>query len=362
MERKCVALVSGGLDSLLAARILAAQGVFVEAVTFATAFGCGTEGGGSCGHAPREEDADERFPNIHYKVCHLGQEYVDMVLAPRFGYGRNMNPCVDCRVMMLNWGKEYMKAKGASFLVTGEVLGQRPKSQRRHTLAAIDREVGMEGYILRPLSAKLLAPTVPEREGVVDRERLYAIRGRTRAAQFALAREFGLRSYPSPAGGCLLTDPGFSRRFRDLIQVRGRPNGEDIELIKFGRIFRLAGGTRLHVGRDHGENQALEALRTPTDAAWRLCDYRGPLGLTRGPVAPEEEPLVAAILARYGQAPSEPGVRVAVERPGELPAVVLSGEVPDEAALQAMRVGEAGVPAAGGQTVPLGAGDSALAE
>jgi tRNA U34 2-thiouridine synthase MnmA/TrmU len=181
-----------------------------------------------------------------------------MVENPKFGYGKNLNPCVDCRVFMLNWAKEYSKEVGASFLVTGEVLNQRPLSQRRFRFIEIDKEVGMEGLILRPLSAKLLPPTLPEKYGIVDREKLYSICGRSRKVQLKLAKEFGLEEIAQPAGGCLLTSPEFSARLKALFSIKKFNTPKDIQLLKIGRHFKISPNALFIVARDEKECEILE--------------------------------------------------------------------------------------------------------
>ena len=215
---KAIAMISGGLDSTLALALVKRQGIEVKAVSFYTGF-CITEtqrrkGGRADGTVPRNEAlraAADLEVDIEY-VDISGSGYLDMLVHPRYGYGANANPCVDCRIFMMARAREIMGREGADFVFTGEVLGQRPKSQRRDTLRIIERESGLDGRLLRPLSAKLLPPTAPEREGLVDRERLEAISGRSRHRQMELARELGIADYPQPAGGCcFLTDEAFSR-------------------------------------------------------------------------------------------------------------------------------------------------------
>ncbi|HEX8948665.1 MAG TPA: 7-cyano-7-deazaguanine synthase, partial [Dissulfurispiraceae bacterium] len=181
---KAIALYSGGLDSTLAILVAMRQGIEVTAVTFLTHFGCDISDKSSCSKDPFAASAKFGF---EVKLCHLAEKFVEIVKRPKFGHGKNMNPCIDCRILMLKEAKELMAMRGAHFIVTGEVLGQRPMSQRRDTFPRIDREAGLEGYILRPLSAKLLKPTIAEQSGLVDRERLYGFHGRSRKPQMALA-------------------------------------------------------------------------------------------------------------------------------------------------------------------------------
>lgn len=333
---KAVALLSGGLDSILAVRIVANLGVDVTALTFMTHFGCsaGLEGS-SCGHDPSKAAAEGNFT---VKLCHLGQEYIDMVRAPKHGWGKNMNPCVDCRIMMLNYAKDYLAAIGGAFLLTGEVLGQRPMSQRMDSFRIIDREVGMERRILRPLSARLLKPTLAEEEGLVDRERLYAIHGRSRKVQMQLAAELGIKEYPTPAGGCLLTDPRFSEKLRDLFKYARDVKGNDIHLLKVGRHIRLTPEWKIVVGRNEEENNQLEALAQDGDYWIEARDHAGPVTIGRG--RPDEEGLLAAarITLRYGKAPKDQPAAVVVRVLGREDATVLTVTAMAGAAIEKLRV------------------------
>lgn len=333
---KAVGLLSGGLDSILACRVLANLGLEVIALTFMTHFGCsaGIEGS-SCGHDPTKIAADGNFT---VKLCHLGQEYIDMVRNPKHGYGSNMNPCIDCRIMMLNYAKDYSNAVGGSFLFTGEVLGQRPMSQRLDAFRMIDREVGMEGRILRPLSARLLKPTIPEIEGLVDREKLLDFHGRTRKPQMELATKFGIKEWPTPAGGCLLTDPRFSDKLRDLFAHETKPKANDIQILKVGRHIRLGANWKLVIGRNGEENPILEGLAQPGDYWMEAIDFSGPLTIGRG--CPDEEGLLQAarITLRYSKAPKDQPARVLVRRVGQEEHSVLTVVAIEEAEIEKLRV------------------------
>ncbi|UCG78804.1 MAG: hypothetical protein JSV21_02935, partial [Nitrospirota bacterium] len=228
---KGIALLSGGLDSTLAILVLLKQGIDITAITFLTHFGCNISDSSSCSKDPFP--AAEKF-GFQVKLCHLADRFMDIVKNPSHGHGKNMNPCIDCRILMLKEAKLLMDMTDADFLVTGEVLGQRPMSQRKDTFPLIDREAGVEGLVLRPLSAKCLKPTTPELLGMVDRNRLYGFNGRTRKPQIALAAELGLTDYPAPAGGCLLTDPIYSYRLRELMAHDDDPDMSDINLLQTG--------------------------------------------------------------------------------------------------------------------------------
>ncbi len=324
MNRKAVALLSGGLDSMLAVRVLLDQGVPVVGVRFITHFGCDPVSSGSCGHDV--EPLVKLWGHLGFTVrmSHLGQDYIDMVKAPRFGRGKNMNPCVDCRIMMLSWSREILDREGAGFLVTGEVLNQRPMSQTRERFRQIDRELGLEGLVLRPLSAKLLEPTIPEREGLVDRARLLDISGRGRTRQYELAANYGIKEIPQPSGGCLLTDPGYSARLRDLWAHDPGAGALEINLLRVGRHFRPGPGCKVVVGRDETENRALEAFIGPGDALLYLKDHQGPMTLVRGRYGPEEVALAASLTVRYGDVPGKAAAEVVVRRKGGVPYVIVA--------------------------------------
>jgi tRNA-specific 2-thiouridylase len=322
-QAKAIAMISGGLDSTLALALMARQGVSVKAINFYTGF-CITEtqrrkGGRPDGTVPRNEAlraASDLEVEIEY-VDLSDSGYLDMLVHPKYGYGANANPCVDCRIFMMSRAREIMLAEGADFVFTGEVLGQRPKSQRRDTLRTIERESGLDGRLLRPLSAKLLPPTIPEREGLVDRERLLDISGRSRLRQMALAGELGLTDWPQPAGGCCyLTDESFARKFFDVLDAREAAGEErkivkeDVVLLSTGRHFRLSPRAKLVVGRTEVENAILEH-HTRGRARLEARGVLGPIALVEGEPTWEERVLASRIVARYGK--GKDLARVAVE-------------------------------------------------
>jgi tRNA U34 2-thiouridine synthase MnmA/TrmU len=239
---------------------------------------------------------------IPLKVFNVSEDYLDVVRYPKHGYGSNMNPCIDCRIFMLRKAKAYMEESGASFIVTGEVLGQRPMSQRRDAMRLIEKEAGLEGLILRPLSAQFLQVTLPEREGWVDRNKLLNIQGRSRKPQIRLAEQYHIRDYPCPAGGCLLTDPGFGRRMKDLMDHDPEFSLNDVHLLKFGRHFRLSPKVKLVVGRNEEENQKIETFSQEGDILLKAVRYPGPLSLLRGEANRTEKERAASITARYSKA------------------------------------------------------------
>jgi hypothetical protein len=213
-----------------------------------------------------------------------------------------MNPCLDCRILMFSKARERMEDIGAAFVFTGEVLGQRPMSQHRRAMRIIERESGLDDRLLRPLSAQLLEPTLPELEGLVDREKLLALQGRSRKSQMALADELGVTDYPCPAGGCRLTDPNFARRMRDLVRFRPDFDLNDVNLLKIGRHFRLSPRAKAVVGRNEGENHRILALTRPGDALFEVEGCGSPITLLRGKAGEGVVRLAAAITARYSDA------------------------------------------------------------
>ncbi len=295
---KAIALLSGGLDSTLAARLVLDQGIELEALNFMTVFCTCTNRGATC---LASQKAVETL-GIPLRVFNVSEEYLNVVRNPKHGYGSNMNPCIDCRIFMLKKAKVYMEESGGSFIITGEVLGQRPMSQRRDAMRLIEKEAGLEGLILRPLSAQFLPITLPEREGWIDREKLLNIQGRSRKPQMKLAEQFNIRDYPCPAGGCLLTDPGFARRIRDLMEHQYDFSLNDVHLLKSGRHFRLSPKVKLVVGRNEEENQKIETFSQAGDILLKTVRYPGPVSLLRGEADETERERAASITARYSKA------------------------------------------------------------
>jgi tRNA U34 2-thiouridine synthase MnmA/TrmU len=284
------------------------HGVEVEAITFMTHFGCGIASDkSSCGHDPYP--AAEKF-GFKVKLAHLGQRYIDMVKNPKYGHGKNMNPCIDCRLMMIDEVRSYMEMAGGQFVITGEVLGQRPMSQRRFTLDLVARECGLEGRLVRPLSGRLLPPTLPEKEGLIKREWLLDIEGRSRKRQMALAEEFGLKEYPTPAAGCLLTDKRYSDRLRDLLKYKPETDFNDLNLLRVGRHFRIGPQTKLVVGRDKAENEIIETLLQKGDYRLEAPDFGSPVGLLRGIADDRTLKIAASVVARYSDGKDERSLRV----------------------------------------------------
>ncbi|MCK4632594.1 MAG: hypothetical protein KAT79_04945 [candidate division Zixibacteria bacterium] len=304
-----IALYSGGLDSALAILLMQRQNIEVTALMFMTHFGCDLGDRSSCGFNPYP--TAEKF-GFNVKLIHLGQKFIDMVINPQYGRGKNMNPCTDCRIMMLSEAREFMEMTNADFIVTGEVLGQRPMSQVKDKLNLVIKKSNLQGKLLRPLSAKLLKPTDAELSGLVDRNLLEGISGRGRKRQIELAGEFGLEDYPSPASGCLLTDEGYSYRLRDLLEHTERITFNDLNLLRAGRQFRLDPKTKVISGRDERDNKMILAYKEPEHIQIEAVDVGSPITLLVGDATDENLQTAAAITARYCAARKNPRVEVAV--------------------------------------------------
>jgi len=298
-KKKVVALLSGGLDSQLAVRMMQKQGFEVSAVAIKTPF-CDFDCGRGCGFEIRER-ADDL--NVNLKTVYLGDEYIEMLKHPKYGRGAGFNPCVDCRSMMFDAAKKHMEEIGADFIISGEVLGQRPMSQHKQALKTIEKESELEGKIVRPLSGRLLPKTDPEKDGLIKREDLGMIRGRTRRSQLEMAKEFGIENPPNAGGGCLLTEKYFGKKCTDLFEHIETPTTNDIDLLKIGRHHRLDEKTKLVVGRNKDENDMIQALALPKDVLVESRDYMGPTSIIRGENAGNYERLAASITLRYSDAP-----------------------------------------------------------
>jgi tRNA-specific 2-thiouridylase len=294
---KALALISGGLDSILAAKAIKDLGIDVIGVYFKTPF---------CLRKKKNittptELAHELSQNagIELKIVELNDDFLEIVRHPQHGYGKNINPCIDCKILMLGKAREMMESLGASFLISGEVLGQRPMSQHQSALDMILKESGVEGLLLRPLSAKHLEPTIPEQKNWVDREKLFDFTGRTRRPQMELAVMLGVIDYPNASGGCLLTDPLFTKRLRDLMKF-GVYDLLNVALLKVGRHYRFAHDAKLVVGRDEAENVDIEKLAVNGDILFVPPeDLAGPSALARGNFSEDQLKLSAGIIARY---------------------------------------------------------------
>jgi tRNA U34 2-thiouridine synthase MnmA/TrmU len=306
---KAVALFSGGLDSTLAILVMLRQGIDVTAITFLNHFGCDISDKSSCSKDPFS--AAEKF-GFEVKLSHLSEKFLDIVKNPKYGHGKNMNPCIDCRILMLKEAREFMNLTRADFIITGEVLGQRPMSQRKNTFPLIDKEAIVKGYLLRPLSAKLFDVTIPEQMGIVNRDMLYDFSGRSRKPQMALAKEFGLTDYPTPAGGCLLTEPNYAFRLKELLAYNKDPEFKDINLLRIGRHFRFSPECKIIVGRNKEENDVLISLSDSRDHILKVEGYGSPITLIAGKATDKALTLAASLCARYSDAKHLPEVNVTV--------------------------------------------------
>jgi len=298
-KKKVVALLSGGLDSQLAVRMMQEQGFEVSAVAIKTPF-CDFDCGRGCGFEIRER-ADDL--NVNLKTVYLGDEYIEMLKHPKYGIGAGFNPCIDCRAMMFNAAKKHMDEIGAEFIISGEVLGQRPMSQHGPALRTIEKESGLIGKIVRPLSAALLPETDPEKNGLIKRENLGMIKGRTRRAQLDMAKKYGIENPPNAGGGCLLTDPTFGLRAKDLFAHTETPTINDIDLLKIGRHFRFDEQTKFVVGRNKDENEMIKAIALPGDILFQARDHMGPVSILRGKNVDVYVKFASSITLRYSDAP-----------------------------------------------------------
>jgi len=296
VARKAVALISGGLDSILAARVVMDQGYEVTGLYFTSAFSK------AFGHEQNTHAAMvSRETGIALRIIDLGQEYIDLIRNPKHGYGKNINPCIDCKIFMLQKAGAVMEELGSPFIITGEVLGQRPMSQRRDTLSVIERDSGLRGRILRPLSALVLPPTQAELDDLIDRSRLLGISGRSRTAQFSLAARYGIRGFSAPAGGCLLTDENFSEKLRDLFLEQKDISPLDIRLLTIGRHFKVSPGVRIVLGRDSRENDVLAEIASPGYHLFQPADFKGPVAILTGSPTAEMKELVGRLLVTYSK-------------------------------------------------------------
>lgn len=269
-KAKALVLLSGGLDSILAVKMLLEQGITVQAINFRTNF---------CGPSKARPAAE--MLGVPLREVAIREEFLEVLKKPKHGYGSGMNPCIDCHALMLKKAGEIMRSEGYDFLATGEVLGERPMSQHKQALDIVARDANVVGYLLRPLSAKLLEPTIAEQEGLVDREKLLDISGRSRKIQMALAEQYGIKEYPTPAGGCALTQKGFADRLRELIKHKPDFNSEDVNLVAIGRHFFI-NDAQIILGRNQEENDILESVASQNDILVCPDGFIGPMALVRG--------------------------------------------------------------------------------
>jgi len=322
-----IALFSGGLDSILACRVVAEQGVRVKALKFVTPFF-------DCDLLATEAQYREKIRAkyaIDVEVKDLTDLYLQMLHAPPHGFGKHFNPCIDCKILMLSEAKKLMAEYQASFIITGEVIGQRPMSQRKDTLRVIERDSGTDSLLLRPLCARSQKPTAAELAGIIDREKLPYCSGRGRSQQIEIAARFGITDYPTPAGGCILTDPNLAKRIKMLYSQPGLVNREDVRFVLVGRQFRLPHGGWLAIGRSQDENEAVLRLSQPDDLVLKLNDRPGPTALLRHSSHPADISLSASLVVRYGRkipgGPLEAEVKVTRHQTENL---LVSPPLPDE--------------------------------
>ena len=320
MNKKAIALLSGGLDSTLAICIAKEQGIEVEAVYFQTMFGC-------CKDDARQ--AAHRL-GVKFALLKVGDGYLKVVEQPKYGYGRGMNPCVDCRIYMFDLAKKYAEQTGASFLISGEVLGQRPMSQKMRDFTAIEKDTGLCGLILRPLSAKLLPVTFPEKAGIVDRRKLHAVHGRSRRKLLELAAHYGIENPPSPSAGCALTSPAFGRKVKDIFQHRPDYERWEFEILKMGRHFRLNPEAKVVIARNHDENEYFELLHPKTTSLLSCKNLSGPHALLIGPKTEENLRRAAGLMLRYARKPLPPVCEIQAEEGGEVETFFETREAPEE--------------------------------
>jgi len=293
---RAVGLLSGGLDSTLAVKLMIDQGIEVHVLNLVTPFCTCTRKG--CKH---EASRVAKLFNVPVKIISAGKEYIEMIKNPKHGYGKNMNPCIDCRIFLFQKAKKYMEEIGARFIITGEVLGQRPMSQHKKALNIIEKESETEGLVVRPLSAKFFPPTIPEEKKWIDREKLLSIKGRRRISQMELAKEFGINDYPCPAGGCRLTDPQFAKRLKEAVAY-GECSIKEIQLLKYGRHFRLESGAKVIVGRNEEENGVLLRFFDKDDILMEVLEVGSPIVLLRKHKTKADVKKAGVLCVRYSDA------------------------------------------------------------
>ena len=324
---KALGLCSGGLDSMLAALLLREQGVDVHWISFETPF-----------FSAEKARRASKITGIPLYVQNITDVYLKMLKAPPCGYGKHMNPCLDCHALMFRLAGAIMADRGFDFLFSGEVLGQRPMSQTRPSLRYVEKHSDYDGYIVRPLSAKRLDETLPERNGLIQRDLLLGITGRGRKEQIELAKRFGITDYPAPAGGCLLTDKGFSNRLRDLFDHQETCTENELHLLKLGRHFRVDAQTKIIVGRTKADNQAMmEYVNPEKDTLLRLHRNPGPLGVIPHGASKEMTHLAASLCAGYGKVSPGTPVQVKVTNEGLSEIVTVPSISPAEGARYLIR-------------------------
>lgn len=305
MGVKGILLYSGGLDSLIAAKLLMDQGIEIKGVNFILPFVAPDTDPGTLRSS--QLAAQIGLPLVHFRC---GKEYMEIVKNPPHGHGRHVNPCIDCKIYFIRKAGEFMKEEGAAFVATGEVIGQRPMSQLKQTMRHIEKQSGIEGRLLRPLSAKQLQPTIPELEGLVDRDRLLEINGRGRKVQMELAEVYGIKDYESPAGGCLFTDRYIAGRVRDLLDRHPGYSMTDVYLLSIGRHFRIHNGLKIIISRNEHENSELLKYSGAADCIIEP-HFSGPAAFLLGEASEEDIAAACSMVTRYGKPDSgPPGLKI----------------------------------------------------
>lgn len=326
-RRKVLVLFSGGLDSTLAVKVMLEQGLDVEAASFTTPF---------CLCDKCAVGSVVKTFGIKAHTIFLGKEYLDLLTDPPHGYGSQMNPCIDCRILMLRKAKELAQKIGAECIVTGEVLDERPFSQTKRSMERIEKAAGLEGKILRPLSAKLLPETKAEKSGLVDREKLFSIRGRRRVPQMDMAKEWGINDYPCPSGGCLLTDPRFSDRLREFLKHNEFLRIEDVSLLRIGRHFRVD-GCKIVVGRNEEENNHLLSIARKRKRPYlEVVGYMGPITILEDGCPDKVVEKAAEITVRYSDAAK--GVEVDVKHALAQNVTILKASAANDDEIKPLRI------------------------
>jgi tRNA-uridine 2-sulfurtransferase len=303
---RALAMISGGLDSTLAAKLIMNQGIDVIGVCFKSYF-----------FGPKNAEKMTKQIGIPLVIVDFSKDHLEMVRNPKHGYGKNMNPCIDCHAMMMSYSGRLLEEYGADFIITGEVLNQRPMSQNKAAMDVVRKESGYTDKILRPLCALNLAPTKMELDGLVDREKLLNISGRSRKAQMELAEKWQIGDYPSPAGGCKLTDPNFSKRLYDLFQSVGEPSEQDISLLKYGRHMRVSGNAKIISARNEDEAREMKKFLKEADLVLFTRDYTGSMVAITGNPGEEDIAFAARVAGRYSKGKDLQEVTVSYERNGQ---------------------------------------------
>ena len=303
---KAIGLCSGGLDSTLAVKLMIDQGIDVHILNFVTPFcNCNRKG---CIH---EASRVAKLLNLPIKIITGKDDYIEVIKNPKHGYGSNMNPCIDCRIFMFKKAKQYAEEIGANFIFTGEVLGQRPMSQHKKALRLIEKESGLKKLVVRPLSAKLFLPTIPEEKQWIDREKLLSIQGRRRIPQIELADKLGIKDYPCPAGGCRLTDPQFAKKLKDAFK-HTEYTIKEIQLLNYGRHFRLDSGAKVVVGRNEEENKIIQRFFDKNDILMEVIGVGSPIVLLKKSKNKEDVKKAASLCVRYSDADKRNNIQISL--------------------------------------------------